>query len=98
MARIKDKVKIYIHHHADTGCREYHVHDLTSTRRWLTLVGTTEALIEYDEADLADQRTTQLNKAERDLETHRAESAVKERQLLDRVESLRALSHLESGQ
>lgn len=32
------------------------------------------------------------------LETHRAESAAKERRLQDKVESLRALPHLESGQ
>lgn len=98
MARIKDKVKIYIHHHADTGCLEYHVHDLTGACHWLTLVGTTEALIEFDEADLTDPHAAQLNKAEQALEAHRAESATKERQLLDKLESLRALPNLESGQ
>ena len=93
MARITEKVKIYIHQDINTGELDYHVHDLTDTCHWLTLVGTTVALIDFDEADLVDPRTAQLNKAEQDLEAHRAEFAVKERQLLDRVESLRALPH-----
>ena len=94
MARIKDKVKIYIHRHADTGCREYYVHDLTGTCHWLTLVGTVDAVIEYDEADLVDPRAAQLNQAERDLKAHRAEFAANERQLLDKIDSLRELPHL----
>lgn len=98
MARIKDKVKIYIHQHADTGCLEYHVHDLTGTCHWLALVGTVDAVIEYDEADLVDPHAAQLKKVEQELEAHRTESAVKERQLLDKIESLRAFPHLENGQ
>lgn len=95
MARITDKVKIYIHLNINSGHRKYHTHDLTEhCGSWLALVGTVDAVIDFDEASLIDPRTAQLQKAERDLEAHRAEFAVKERQLLDRVESLRALPHL----
>lgn len=98
MAQITEKVKIYIHQHADTGRREYYMSDMAECCvSWLTLVGTVDAVIEYDEADLIDPSAAQLNKAEQDLEAHRAESAAKERQLLDRVESLRALSRLENS-
>lgn len=95
MARIKEKVKIYIYQDVDTGARSYHVFEFEHCP-WLVHVGTTEALIEYDEADLIDPRTAQLKKAEQELEAHRAEFAVKERQLLDKIESLRALPHLEA--
>lgn len=92
MSRITEKVKIFIHLDSDTGKYVLLMHE--SKLSWLTLVGTTEVLIDFDEAELIDPRTAQLIKAEQELETHRAEFAVKERQLLDRVESLRALPHL----
>lgn len=92
MARITEKVKIYIYRDNDTGPLTYLVHE-TSSLPWLTLVGTTEALIDFDEASLMDPRDAQLIKAEQALEAHRAEFAVKERQLLDKIESLRALPH-----
>lgn len=93
MARITEKVKIYIHQDVDTGARSYDTVEMKSLK-WLVQVGTTEALIEYDESDLKDIRAAQLEKAERELEEHRAEFAAKERQLLDKIESLRALPHL----
>lgn len=97
MARITEKVKIHIYQDEDTGDRSYFMVELEHCP-WMIHVGTTEALIEYDEADLIDPRTAQLIKAEQELEAHRAEFALKERQLLDRVESLRALPHLDGGQ
>ena len=93
MARIAEKVKIYIHQDVDTGERKYAMFEFEHCE-WLALVGTTEALIEYDEDDLIDPRAAQLIKAEQELEAHRAEFAVKERRLLDKIESLRALPHL----
>lgn len=93
MARITEKVKIYIYQHVDTGARSYVMIELECIP-WMALVGTTEALIDFDEDDLIDPRTAQLIKAEQNLESHRAEFAVKERQLLDTIESLRALPHL----
>lgn len=93
MARITEKVEIYIYQDVDTGARSYYTVEL-GLCPWLVHVGTTEALIEYDEADLIDPRTAQLIKAEQELESHRAEFAIKERQLLDKIESLRALPHL----
>lgn len=97
MARITEKVKIYIHQGIKTGRHEYYMSDMTDyCGGWLKLVGTVDAVIEYDEADLVDPHATQLKRAERELKAHRAESAAKERQLLDKLESLRALPHLES--
>lgn len=93
MSRITEKVKIYIYRDVHTGALSYFTVYLGHCA-WLSLVGTTEALVEFEEDDLVDPRTVQLIKAEQELETHRAESALKERQLLDRVESLRALPHL----
>lgn len=93
MSRITEKVKIHIYQDVDTGARSYYMVELEHCP-WLIHVGTTEALIDFDEADLIDPRTAQLNKAEQELEAHRAEFAVKERQLLDKIESLRALPHL----
>lgn len=93
MARITDKVKIHIYQDLDTGTSSYYTVELEHCP-WLTHVGTVDTVIEYDETDLIDPRTAQLNKAEQELETHRAEFAVKERQLLDKIESLRALPHL----
>lgn len=97
MSRITEKVKIHIYQDVDTGTRSYYMVELEHCP-WLIHVGTTEALIDFDEASLMDPRDAQLIKAEQDLESHRAEFAVKERQLLDRVESLRALPHLDGGQ
>lgn len=96
MARITEKVKIYIYQDADTGARSYFMVELEHCP-WLIHVGTTEALIDFDEASLIDPRTAQLNKAEQELEKARADFAVSERQLLDKIESLRALPHLENS-
>lgn len=93
MSRITEKIKIYIYQHADTGERRYFTAAVKFCS-WLIYVGTVDTVIEY-EADLIDPRAAQLIKAEQELETHRAESEVKERQLLDKLESLRALPHLD---
>lgn len=93
MARITEKVKIYIYQDVETGKRSYYTVELNCCP-WLVHVGTNEALVDFDEADLIDPRTAQLNQAEQDLEQARADFAVKERQLMDRIESLRALPHL----
>lgn len=92
MARITEKVKIHIHLDSDTGKYVLLMHE--ASLPWLTLVGTTEALIDFDEASLMDPRDAHLIKAEQELEKARADFAVKERQLLDKIESLRALPHL----
>lgn len=96
MARITDKVKIYIYQHADTGEHRYFTAELVHCP-WLICVGTVDTVIEY-EADFIDPHGAQLKKAEQELETHRAESAAKERWLLDKLESLRALPHLDGDQ
>lgn len=95
MARITEKIKIYIYKHVDTGVLGYFTVALEHCP-WFALVGTTETPIDFDESDLVDPHAAQLNKAEQELEAHRAESALKERQLLDKIDSLRALPHLES--
>lgn len=97
MARITEKVKIHIYQDVDTGALSCYTSELDHCS-WLAHVGTIEALVEFDEADLIDPRTAQLNKAEQELESYRAAFAVTERQMLDKIESLRALPLLESGQ
>lgn len=56
MARITEKVKIYIYQDADTGARSYYMVELECCP-WLTLVGTAEALIDFDKDSLMDPRT-----------------------------------------
>src|SRR5690554_8009418 len=98
MSNIKDTVKLYVLENARFGGRFYSTHDLASTfpGDYINL-GTVHAHVEYNEADLADPRTAQLAAAEQALEKHRAESHVKEQQLIDRIQSLKALTHEDDG-
>jgi|SRR5690554_5547135 len=96
MATIRDTVKIYIYRNTDSGEVVYSTIQLVGCD-WLVLVGETTTTVEYDEADLADPRAAQLAAAEQALERHRADAQVKEQQLIDRIQSLKALTH-EGGQ
>lgn len=94
MATIRDTVKLYILEDASIGRRFYTTHDLAGTfpGSYINL-GTVHAHVEYDEADLADPRAAQLAAAEQELQKHRADAQVKEQQLIDRIQSLKALTH-----
>ena len=98
MATIRDTVKLYILEDASIGGRFYSTHDLAGTfpGSYINL-GIVHAHVEYNESDLVDPRVAQLAAAEQALEKHRAESHVKEQQLIDRIQSLKALAH-EGGQ
>ena len=96
MATIKDTVKLHIYRNTDSGEVVYSTVQLAGCD-WLVLVGETAATVEYDEADLIDPRAAQLAVAEQALEKHRADAQVKEQLLIDRVQSLKALTH-EGGQ
>lgn len=94
MATIRDTVKLYILEDVSTGGRFYSTHDLAST--WpgdYINLGTVHANVEYNESDLIDPHTAQLAAAEQALEKHRADAHFKEQQLLDRIQSLKALTH-----
>ena len=98
MATIRDTVKLYILEDAHVGGRFYSTHDLAGTFPGDYInFGTVHAHVEYNDSDLIDPRAAQLAAAEQALEKHRAESHVKEQQLIDRIQSLKALAH-EGGQ
>lgn len=92
MATIRDTVKLYIYRDRHDGRIQYFTLRMEHCD-WLILVGETEVAVEYDDSMLLDPRTAQLAAAEQELEKHRAESHVKEQQLIDRVQSLKALTH-----
>jgi len=92
MATIRDTVKLYIYRDRHDGRIQYFTLRMEHCD-WLVLVGETTTAVEYDEADLADPRAAQLAAAEQALERHRADAHVKEQQLLDRIQSLKALTH-----
>lgn len=90
MAIIKETVKLYIIE-GFTG-RSFSTSNLAKDcPSVFSCLGEIEVPVEYDEDDLIDPRIAALNAAEAALQRHRAESHKKERQLLDRIESLRAL-------
>src|SRR5690554_2642633 len=89
---VKDNVKIFIYRNTDSGEVVYSTIQLVCCS-WLVLVGETTTTVEYNEADLADPRAAQLAAAEQALEKHRADAQVKEQLLIDRVQSLKALTH-----
>ena len=94
MATIRDTVKLYILGGARFGGRFYSTHDLASTfPDDYTNLGIVHAHVEYNESDLIDPRAAQLAAAEQALEKHRADAQVKEQLLIDRVQSLKALTH-----
>lgn len=92
MATIRESVKIYIYRDRHDGQVKYFTLPMEHCD-WLVLVGETTTMVEYNESDLIDPRTAQLAAAEQALEKHRAESHVKEQKLIDRVQSLKALTH-----
>lgn len=92
MATIRDTVKLYIYRDRHDGRIQYFTLRMEHCD-WMVLAGETEVAVEYDEADLIDPRAAQLAAAEQELEKHRAESHVKEQQLIDRIQSLKALTH-----
>src|SRR5690606_619539 len=92
MATIRETVKIYIYRARHDGQVKYFTLPMEHCD-WLVLVGVTMTTVEYDEAGLIDPRAAQLAAAEQELEKHRAESHVKEQQLIDQIQSLKALTH-----
>ena|SRR5690554_1749801 len=92
MATIRDTVKLYIYRDPHDGRVQYYT-VLLEYCDWLVLVGETEVSVEYNDSDLIDPRTAQLAAAEQALERHRADAQVKEQLLIDRVQSLKALTH-----
>lgn len=92
MATIKDTVKLHIYRNTDSGEVVYSTVHLAGCD-WLVLVGETTTAVEYNESDLIDPRAAQLTAAEQALEKHRADAQVKEQQLIDRLQSLKALTH-----
>src|SRR5690606_30560943 len=89
---VKDNVKIFIYRNTDSGEVVYSTVQLAGCD-WRVLVGETTTTVEYNESDLIDPRAAQLAAAEHELEKHRADAQVKEQQLLDRIQSLKALTH-----
>src|SRR5690554_583369 len=92
MATIRDAVKLYIYRDRHDGRIQYFTLRMEHCD-WLVLVGETMTTVEYNESDLIDPCTAQLAAAEQALERHRADAQVKEQQLIDRVQSLKALTH-----
>jgi len=96
MATIRETVKLYIYRDRHDGQVKYFTLRMEHCD-WLVLVGETTTTVEYDDSDLIDPRAAQLAAAEQALEKHRAESHVKEQQLIDRIQSLKALTHEDDG-
>lgn len=92
MATIRDTVKLYIYRDRHDGRIQYFTLRMEHCD-WMVLAGETEVAVEYNESDLADPRAAQLAAAEQALQKHRAEAHVKEQQLIDRIHSLKALTH-----
>src|SRR5690554_666188 len=92
MATIRDTVKIYIYRARHDGQVKYFTLPMEHCD-WLVLVGETMTTVEYNDSDLIDPCTAQLAAAEQALEKHRADAQVKEQQLIDRIQSLKALTH-----
>lgn len=92
MATIRDTVKLYIYRDRHDGRIQYFTLRMEHCD-WLTLVGETEVAVEYDDSMLLDPREAELKQAEDALQKHRADAQVKEQQLLDRIQSLKALTH-----
>lgn len=94
MAQVSEQIKVYIVE--GFGGRYYWTHDPSeSSPEYYTCLGSVEVLVEYDEEDLIDPNAAKLAQAEAALEKARADFAQKEQALTDRVQSLRALPHLE---
>lgn len=92
MATIRDTVKLYIYRDRHDGRIQYFTLRMEHCD-WLVLVGETEVAVEYDDSMLIDPRESELKQAEEALQKHRADAQVKEQQLIDRIQSLKALTH-----
>lgn len=92
MATIRDTVKLHIYRDRHDGRIQYFTLRMEHCD-WMVLVGETEVAVEYDDSMLLDPRAAQLAAAEQELQKHRADAQVKEQQLLDRIQSLKALTH-----
>src|SRR5690606_38607880 len=92
MATIRDTVKLYIYRDRHDGRIQYFTLRMEHCD-WLTLVGETTATVEYDDSMLIDPRQAELKQAEDALQNARAEFSVTEQQLIDRIQSLKALTH-----
>ena len=89
MATIRETVKLHI---VDCfGERMYFTHEPASDA--ILLLGSVDATVEYDESTLIDPRDAELKQAEQALQSARAEFSVTEQRLLDRIQSLKALTH-----
>lgn len=94
MAQVSEKIKIYIIE--GFGQRFHWTHNAAeSSPECYSCLGTVDVLVEYDEASLVDTHTAKLEQAEAALEKARADFSQKEQALIDRIQSLRALPHLE---
>lgn len=93
MSRISEKIKIYI---TDSPAgRIYWTHNVAETSpEFYTLRGVIEVLVEYEESDLVDPSEAAIAQAEAALEVARKEFHMKEHELLERIQSLRALPHI----
>lgn len=92
MATIRDTVKLYIYRDRHDGRIQYFTLRMEHCD-WMVLAGETEVAVEYDDSMLIDPREAELKQAEEALQKHRADAQVKEQQLLDRIQSLKALTH-----
>src|SRR5690606_33363885 len=92
MATIRDTVKLHIYRDRHEGKVKYFTLPMEHCG-WLVLVGETEVAVEYDDSMLIDPREAELKQAEEALQKHLAEAHVKEQHLIDRVQSLKALTH-----
>lgn len=92
MAIIKQDVKLYILEWF--GDRSLSMYDFSENDSLYSCLGSVTVPVEYDEDDLIDPAAAKLAAAEAQLEAHRAESHAKEKILVDRVNSIKALPHL----
>ena len=93
MAQVSEKIKVYI---VEGPAGRFHTTtDMSGSPEFYTILGFVTLDIEYDEADLTDPNAAKLAQAEAELEKARAEFSQKEQALIDRIQSLRALPHLD---
>ena len=93
MSRISEKIKVYI---TDSVAGRHHwTHNAAETSpEFYTLRGVVEVLVEYEESDLVDPSEAAIAQAEAALEVARKDFRKKEQELMERIQSLRALPHI----
>lgn len=92
MAIVKETVKLYVIE--AFGEKSYWPSDLSiSSPEYYTCLGSVDAAVEYDEAELMDPLAAQLAGAEAALQKHRAEAQARENALIERIESLRCIEY-----